>query len=255
MVTIVPWVFWLSACSTGNSKPAGPSEYPSEVSLKGDQAKIEALRKGIPLEVKKENDQLKAELHRWKVGKTKPEVLRSRFRAGISKLRQKKSRQWKRMRKDFSRQQKDERTAFYKEQKKVREKFLSTKPESEARSEFRRRQGEERDRFRADQRAYRDQFNADLRDKRKAFQQEMKDRWTEFRQEYPEYQRNYKLMKAAEKQARDRRLRSPYTGWPYQNPGEKPLMPGEANYDVNKGGDGWPSSNPKDFDRMKGKGN
>lgn len=244
------------ACSHSpdSDKPATREELKSEVSLKKDREDLAELRKNIPDEIKKSNDRLAEVLTRWKQHKTPPDELREKFDDEIRKMRAEFEKRVTRRREDFNKHIAAKRKDFQEKQKETREDFLSEKPKSEKRSAFMDRQSEDRDRFNSDLRDERDEFEDLVKEERKNFESDVANRRTEFRQEFPEYQRVYKEMKAAEEKANEESKSNPkpYGGWPYKEEKVPGTFKGVApeQVDVNKGGNGWPASDPAELNQV-----
>ncbi len=189
-LTSVLGIIFLCTLSSCRSKPTLEKEV-EEVSLKDDRGELDDLRKSIPPEKRKENDEL-ALMLRIMADKTQaPSNVRTKFFSFLRKKRE-----------EFSRAQRLERDKFNQEERSNREKFLrdlreqrdayyrkSVKPEEKRR--FNHELNDKRDRFFSETREKRMSFEEDYRAKSKNFEAMVMDRTNEFNEHLREYSKNY----------------------------------------------------------------
>ncbi len=167
-------------------------------SLKADREALEALRKQIPPEVKKENDekafmdQMMADLSR------SPSEVRGKFSSILNKKRDLFNKDMTKSREQFSKNQKNEREAFSKEQAELRKNFSKRKASSEERKEFFDDLEVKRKDFYTHQKEKRDEFEADVRDKRKNFDDYVRSKTDEFNQLHRDYSKRFEENKKSQ---------------------------------------------------------
>lgn len=188
-------LFAIVALNSCASKQHSKGEYSKEeVSLKADRSEYDQLRKDMPAEVKKENDELAGilQLLRNPQGDyEKPERIREKFNKIMRDKRSRMDKQLREEREDFSRLEKEQREEFTENQKKEKDDFLDDKPSSEARKRFFDKQQTKRARFYDDSREKRRSFEAQISTRRKDFEDYVREKTNLFNQEYRNYQREY----------------------------------------------------------------
>lgn len=166
-------------------------------SLKADRDALEALRKNIPAEVKRENDEkafmdgLVSDLSR------SPSEVRNQFSSITNKKRNLFNKDMTKAREQFNKIQKKEREAITKELAEERKDFAKSKVSSEERKEFYDEQEGKRKDFYENQKEKRDEFEADMRDKRKNFDDYIRSKTDEFNQLHRDYSKRYEENKKA----------------------------------------------------------
>ncbi|MCB0422274.1 MAG: hypothetical protein KDD61_14850 [Bdellovibrionales bacterium] len=163
-----------------------------EISLKEDRSAIEELRKEIPPEVQKENDDLKDIAEIDGPLKMRPEFYRRKFdnkmrkeradhRKEVRKSRENKSKDQRKAREEFKKQSEKEKVEFKKQENLTRE----------LQKEFYREQDLKRKEFYDKQRDDRKEFDAQLREKSRNFDSYYREKKKEFDQQYRIYKRRW----------------------------------------------------------------
>lgn len=184
------------ACShsSKNQSENAAENSSDEISLKADRTEYDQMRKDIPSEVRKENDELAGllQLLRRPDGEyEKPEKIRERFNKIMREKRERMDKQFRREREDFGRLEKDQREEMTERQKKERDDFLGDKPSSEAKKKFFEKQQDKRGRFYEDAREKRRSFEAQISTRRRDFEDYVREKTNLFNQEYRNYQKEY----------------------------------------------------------------
>lgn len=186
-------------CSaTSFAEEAGATLVDEKYSLKADREALEALRKQIPPEVKKENDekafmdQMMSDLSR------SPSEVRGKFSSILNKKRDLFNKDMTKSREQFSKTQKEEREAFSKEQAEQRKSFSKRKASSEDRKEFFDELEAKRKDFYSNQKEKRDEFEAETRDKRKNFDDYVRAKTDEFNQLHRDYTKRFEENKKSQ---------------------------------------------------------
>lgn len=163
----------------------------NKYSLKADREQLEELRKDIPQDVKKRNDEISL-MQEW-MGeiKRKPSEIREKFSSMLAKKREVFQRDMTKRREGFQKQQTKEREVFNKELEVARKDFASGKHSSEERSEFYSNLETKRRDFYTAQREKRDEFEAQVSEDRKNFEDYARERTNEFNQQHKEYTKRY----------------------------------------------------------------
>jgi len=192
-----------------------------EVSLKGDQAHIEKLRKDIPLEVRRENDELKELLSLMGEVKEPPSRVREKFNRILRKKTAANKREVGKARKIFSREEKRLKKDKLKFFKKEREEFKSKKAKREETREFYADQDRRRREFFSDSREKRKDFETDMRQKSRDFSSYLRERRREFNEEYKNYSKKYRELKK-KKRLEEKEKRRARSARSYQKPQAQP---------------------------------
>lgn len=183
----------LISCANTAKNNAG-SNSTEEVSLKADRSEFDELRKDMPAEVRKENDELAGilQLLRNPNGEyERPERIRERFNKVMRDKRARQNKQFQDEREDFTRIEKEKREEFTDNQKKEKEDFLDDKPSSEKRRRFFDRLDEKRSRFYDDARERRRSFEAEISTRRRNFEDYNREKTNLFNSELRNYQKEY----------------------------------------------------------------
>ncbi len=180
-------------CSSGK-KVNSESSNSEEISLKADRSEFDELRKDMPAEVRKENDELAGILQLLKSPNgeyERPEKIRERFSKIMRDKRERNDKQFRQEREDFNRLEKDKRAEFTENQKSEKEDFLDDKPTSEKRKRFFDKQEEKRSRFYDDSREKRRSFEAEISTRRKNFEDYNREKTNLFNAELRNYQKEF----------------------------------------------------------------
>lgn len=163
-----------------------------ELSLKADRSQLEELRKEVPADVKKGNDELAAILGMLNTGyEEEPSKIRDRFNKAIRDRRQKMDKQLRREREDYTRAEKKRREEYQKKQKAERDEFLRKKRSQEERRDFFSDQDTKRREFQADEREKRNEFEATVLERRKTFEDYAREKTNFFNGEIRNYTKEY----------------------------------------------------------------
>lgn len=177
-----------------------------ELSLKKDREHLDKLRKDIPEDVKRDNDDLAYILKLFEDPNKKPSRIRGKFNDTIRKARKKNQKKFKKLRKEFTKKEKKARKDFLKKQKEERNKFMADKPDKEKSREFYNDQTAKRREYFADQRDKRKDFESEVRSQKKEFDLFLRDKRKQFDDHYrafiKEQQASRRAKKQAEKEAR-----------------------------------------------------
>lgn len=206
LIVLLLTLIFLSASFATAEEPTLVDE---KYSLKADREAFEALRKDIPPERQKENDE-KAFMDQMMSDLSKnPSDVRSKFSSIINKKREMFNKDMTKEREKFSKEQTKAREAFSKEQAAQRKDFSKRKSNSDERKEFFDDLEGKRKDFYADQKEKRDEFEANTRDKRKNFDDYIRSKTDEFNQLHRDYSKRYDENKKAQgdlkKQAEEKR--------------------------------------------------
>ncbi len=192
----------LSACANfrkdGESAPpteagAAVPNTETEMSLKADRSELDALRKDVPEEIKKQNDEIALILSFIvRDSDEDPGKVRDRFNTAIRKKREAIDKKLARSRQDFTKQERSNRDDFVKKSREERDDYLNR----------RKRSSDDRKRFFDDQEDKRKSFFADQMDKRKDFESQVqatrkdnedftREKQSTFNEEWKTYQTRY----------------------------------------------------------------
>ncbi len=187
----------------------------NEVSLKEDRSHLEALRKEIPVETQKSNDELAYMLSLMKEGKQRPNSIRNKYQKVLRKKRKVFNKKMKKSRKIFTKNERKLRDNFLKQQKKEREEYKKKKfVDRDQRKEFYSSQDENRKEFFANERDKRKEYESEMRALSKDFNASHREKSKTFNEELRIYSKEYRDRKSMEnkmkrlkkKQRRKRRL-------------------------------------------------
>ncbi len=193
-----------------------------EMSLKADREQLAELRKDIPDERQKQNDELALYLTLMKQGTEQPNIVRERYHALVQKRRSSYRDKVQKLREDFRKEETKRREEFLKKQKDKRDAFTKKKPDSKATREFFAEQEKERTRHFAEERERRQSFEAELSAQSKDFEGYMRERNNEFNEQFRLYSKQYS-----------------------EKPKEKKAVTGEGGPENPTG------SSPRGFDKLK----
>ncbi len=192
------WFFiWVMGCS---SAPSDQKQVEPEVSLKADRSSVEELRKDIPPEKRKANDELRVILQLFVEAKESPERIREKYNQLNQREREKFRRESQHARDLFNRQEKKNRDAFNSEMKNERESLTAKKISGDERKHFFDDLEEKRRDFNNDERTKRDDFNTDMRQKNDDFNALMRDRDQDFNEKYRAYSVRYSEIQNAKRE-------------------------------------------------------
>ena len=182
------------SCSHAKKNDSASGSNSDEVSLKADRSEFDELRKNMPAEVRKENDELAGILQLLRDPKGEyqpPEKIRERFSKIMRDKRERNDKQFRQEREDYTRLEKDKRAEFTESQKSEKEDFLGDKPSSEKRKRFFDMQDEKRSRFYDDSREKRRSFEAEISTRRRNFEDYNREKTNLFNSELRNYQKEF----------------------------------------------------------------
>lgn len=169
-----------------------------EVSLKADRSAMDEARKGIPEEIKKENDEVAGILSFIvRESDEEPNKLRDRFNTALRKKRERADREFRKKREEFTKKERSEREDFLKKQKEERDDFIGRKRSTDERKRFFEKQDERRKEFFADSSDRRKEFESSVQEQRKELEDYVREKTGAFNQEWRQYQTRYTERKRA----------------------------------------------------------
>jgi hypothetical protein len=174
-----------------NDRQRVKEELSGEMSLKADRDRLQELRKEIPLERQKSNDELALYLQLMKQGKETPETVRQRFTSLVQKRRASYRDKVSKLRDDYYHSEVKRRNEFLADQKARRESYLRSKRPSEETREFFSQQDRERQSFFSEERTRRQSFEAELNAQSKDFESYMREKNNEFNEQYRLYAKQF----------------------------------------------------------------
>lgn len=169
-----------------------------EVSLKADRSQLSELRKDIPDEVQRENDELALVLNLMTNGDEEPSKIRERFNKAVRDRRSKMDKDLRKKREDFSRDERRKREDTLKKFKDERDAFAKDKHSSDERKRFFEDQELKRKDFFADQSDKRKAFESEMLETRKNFEDYVREKTNRFNQEIRAYTSTYNERRKAE---------------------------------------------------------
>ena len=193
-ITFALVTFSLVSCKSGNPRADREADRKNiqdtlseEMSLKADRDHLAELRKDIPAETKKANDELALFLGMMKQGTEQPNLVRERFQVLVQKKRQSFREKTVKLRDDFRSAETKRREKFLGEQKSKRDSFTRSKRDHKESREFFSQQDKDRQAFFADERDRRQNFESEMRAQSKDFESYMRERTNEFNEQFRIY--------------------------------------------------------------------
>lgn len=215
-------LFIFTACQSAPEKkseePSSPPLVENEFSLKADRSQFDELRKEIPDEIRRENDELAFVRSLMADGDQEPAKIRERYYKAVRDRREKFTKAQRKLREEFTKKERNERESFLKQLKAEREQFMKrVKARKVSREEqkdfFDEIEARRRDFFN-DQRDNRNEFEARQTEQRRAFEAYINERNQLFNQELREYttlfnerRKALEMKKKAERAAREKAIR------------------------------------------------
>ena len=166
-------------------------ELSEEMTLKADRAELDGLRKDIPQETQKTNDELALFLNLMKQGNENPQMVRDKFNVMLQKKRTTFRDKVTKLREDYRSEETKRREKQLEQAKSKRESFLRKKRDPKATREFFAEQEKERLSFSSDERARRSNFEAEINAQSKDFDSNMRERQKEFDEQYRLYSKKF----------------------------------------------------------------
>lgn len=193
--------FLLVSCSVVSKRPElqdsenkASATLTEDVSLKADRSELADLRKEIPEEIKKNNDELALIFKMISPGQERdeePSAIRERFNKALRDRRAKVDKELRRRRDQFNKTEKKTRDEFLKNLKESRESFVEKKRSQEERREFFNDQDKSRNEYFAEERDRRKEFESEISAARKEFDDYAREKQNLFNQEYRAYSTAY----------------------------------------------------------------
>lgn len=195
--------FIVTACQTQSPLPEGSNTEENrtadreqihkelEVSLKADRDQFSELRKEIPQEKQKSNDELALYLDVMRRGTEQPSIVRERFNSIVQKRRQTFRNKVQRLRDDYRKEETKRREDFLKQHKARRDAFSKKRHDVAENREFFSEQEQARQRFFADERDRRQSFESEINAQSKDFESYMRERNNEFNEQFRIYSKKF----------------------------------------------------------------
>ncbi len=167
------------------------AELSQEASLAEDREKLADLRREIPAEKQKENDELALQLKLMGQSTEQPHLLRQKFQFLVQKRRTAFRQKTQKLRDEFRTQETRRREDFFAAQKSKRDIFFRRKRDSKQNREFFAGQEKERQRFATEERERRMNFESELSAESKDFNSYMRERQNEFNEQFRLYSKKF----------------------------------------------------------------
>jgi hypothetical protein len=169
--------------------------------LTADRQQLDELRKSIPEEKKKENDELAFMSQLFADEKKSPSQVREKFDSLLRKKRELFQKDMAKAREDYTKKEKKHKDEFTQQQDEARNDFKKRKSTRDESSEFYNNLDAKRKEFYSTQRDQREAFESDMRDKRQNFDDYAREKSNEFNQELRAYTKRYEEAKKASEAA------------------------------------------------------
>lgn len=162
-----------------------------EMSLKADRDELADMRKQIPAEKQKSNDELALYLQLMKQGKEQPQMVRDKFTSLVEKRRSSFRDKVQHLRETYRRDEEKRRDEFLDSQKKQRTAFTAAKRTPDEMKDFFGTQDTNRKVFFADERDRRTSFESEISAQSKDFESYMREKVNEFNEQYRLYSKQF----------------------------------------------------------------
>jgi hypothetical protein len=166
-------------------------ELGQEMSLKADRESLSDLRKEIPEETQRSNDELALFLNLMRQGNETPQMVRDKFNVMVQKKRASFRDKVAKLRENYRRDETKRRETRLDEAKAKRDSFLRRKHDPKESREFFNDQEKSRLAFTADERARRTAFESEITAQSKDFDSYMRERQKEFDEQYRLYSKKF----------------------------------------------------------------
>jgi hypothetical protein len=166
-------------------------ELSGEMSLKADREALAEMRKGIPAEKQKSNDELALNLQLMKQGTEQPAMVRDKFTVLVEKKRTSFRDKVQKLRNSYSKSETKRRDEFLDGQKAKRTDYLKTKRKPDEMREYFGDQDRARQAFFSDERDRRASFESDISSQSKDFDSYMREKLNEFNEQYRLYSKQF----------------------------------------------------------------
>jgi hypothetical protein len=196
-----------------------PGQVADDVSLKEDRSRLDDLRKEIPENLRRQNDELAGIFELMAKSDQEPSEIRERFNTVLRKRREKMDQELRQKREDFSKKDQRGHDAFLKAQNQERERFAHETHTADQRKHFFDQQDERRRSYFAKSADLHKIFEDEIADRRKDFEDYVREKTNFFNTEYRNFSARYterrkaeSLKKETEERARESGRASETTG-------------------------------------------
>ena len=163
-----------------------------EMSLKADRDELAAMRKEIPAEKQKSNDELALSLNMMKQGTERPEMVRDKFTVLVEKKRSSFRDKVQKLRESYRKSETKRRDEYLDTQKAKRTAWASaSKRKPDELREFFAEQDRDRQSFFSDERDRRANFESEINAQSKDFDSYMHEKMNEFNEQYRIYSKKF----------------------------------------------------------------
>ena len=195
-----------AGCSSKRRNVQVDTGVPEEVSLRADREKFKNMRKDIPVDQQKYNDELATILESMNRPEENPSKVRDRFNSLVSRNRNDFNKRMQKEREDFNQSEKDRRDKNLAAIAAERARFTGRKHTQKENQEFYAKLDGKRAKFTSEERDRRAEFDGLMREKRGNFDEHMRsisqrfnDEHRRYTQNYNEYQKAMELKKTSQK--------------------------------------------------------
>lgn len=172
---------------TNYSIYSGSTEY----SIQADRSELSELRKQIPVEKKRKNDELALVLELMQELKLHPSKVRSRFDKVLRKKRNKFNKDLRKERDAFNKDERKKRDQFLDDLKRKRKRFRALKTTRDQQKSFNEEYREQREDFFNEAREKRLEQESEWRQERRDFEAYIREKRSEFNDEMRSYNKRY----------------------------------------------------------------
>lgn len=202
---LAPFLVLNISCQSGptqgsSATNAEKSLVDEKYSLSADRKAFDELRKDIPSEKRKENDELALTASLFADESKSPAQVREKFDNLLRKKRELFQKDMNKLREAYSKDERKRREAFMKQQEDERAAFQKRKVTPSERTDFFNELETKRRDFYAEERSKRDEFEETMRDDRKNFDDYAREKANEFNQEHRAYTKRYEELQKAKAQ-------------------------------------------------------
>lgn len=201
----------ICSCANTEENNQNPPLVEDKYRLMEDREKIEELRKDIPVEKRKENDEIAFNLQWMNEIRLNPSDIRSKFSQHLSRKRNLFNKDMTTARTEFSKEEKRKRDEFNQMMNQERATIARRHKNSKSKKELLDELDYKRKDFSAKQKLERDTFEEEVRDKKKAFEDYWKQRSDSFNADLKAYTLEFNEKKKVEKQIEKNRRSSEAT--------------------------------------------
>ena len=198
-------LFGLQSCSS-NEKASERTEKGVSVDdkyrISSDRQTLAEIRKDIPPEVQKNNDELAYIFQLMSEMRYSPSEVREKFNSAVRKKRDVFQKDMQRKRDEYNKAEKSQRETFTQDQNQQRNEFKRERADRDRTKDFFAKLEEQRKTFYSENRQKRDEFESDVRVQRKDFEDYIREKNNEFNQEHRAYTKRFD---EAKKDKKDRK--------------------------------------------------